>query len=152
MPTNRIDCLFLDLHVPAAAIKDPSLKLPVISWFYGGAYIFGAKDQFSDAIPFYGGTGLVQESRGNVIFVSSNYRVSTRTNASCVCMLKIYSLARTAFSLAVQWSVRVYPTQVFTTSALCCNGSKTTYISSAATRPKYRPGENPPAAGASCTI
>ncbi|CAL8578603.1 hypothetical protein XPA_004372 [Xanthoria parietina] len=69
------DCLFLDLHVPAAAIKDPSLKLPVISWFYGGAYIFGAKDQFSDAIPFYGGTGLVQESRGNVIFVSSNYRL-----------------------------------------------------------------------------
>ncbi|KAL8645980.1 MAG: hypothetical protein Q9226_007059 [Calogaya cf. arnoldii] len=69
------DCLFLDLRVPAAAIKDPSLKLPVISWFYGGAYIFGGKDQFSDAIPFYGGTGLVQQSGGNVIFVSSNYRL-----------------------------------------------------------------------------
>ncbi|KAL8850387.1 MAG: hypothetical protein Q9221_004707 [Calogaya cf. arnoldii] len=69
------DCLFLDLRIPAAAIKDPSLKLPVISWFYGGAYIFGGKDQFSDAIPFYGGTGLVQQSGGNVIYVSSNYRL-----------------------------------------------------------------------------
>ncbi|KAL8941353.1 MAG: hypothetical protein Q9216_002292 [Gyalolechia sp. 2 TL-2023] len=69
------DCLFLDLHVPAAAIKDPSLKLPVISWFYGGAYIFGAKDQFSDAVPFYDGVGLLQQSGGNVIFVSSNYRL-----------------------------------------------------------------------------
>ncbi|KAI4246096.1 MAG: hypothetical protein L6R42_009998, partial [Xanthoria sp. 1 TBL-2021] len=38
-------------------------------------YIFGAKDQFSDAIPFYGGTGLVQQSGGNAIFVSSNYRL-----------------------------------------------------------------------------
>ena len=55
MPTDWIDCLFLDIRVPAAAIKDPSLKLPVVSWFYGGAYIFGAKDQFSDEIPFYGG-------------------------------------------------------------------------------------------------
>ena len=73
-----IDCLFLDLRIPAAAIKDPSLKLPVISWFYGGAYIFGVKDLFSDAIPFYGGTGLVQQSGGNVIYVSSNYRVSVR--------------------------------------------------------------------------
>ncbi|KAL8899741.1 MAG: hypothetical protein Q9207_006038 [Kuettlingeria erythrocarpa] len=69
------DCLFLDLHVPAAAIKDPSMKLPVVSWFYGGAYIFGAKDQFSDAIPFYDGVGLLQQSGGNVIYVSSNYRL-----------------------------------------------------------------------------
>lgn len=51
------------------------MKLPVISWFYGGAYIFGAKDQFGDVLPFYDGTGLIQQSGGNVIFVSSNYRV-----------------------------------------------------------------------------
>ena len=70
------DCLFLDLHVPAKAINNPSLKLPVISWFYGGAYIFGAKDQFGPALPFYDGVGLIQQSGGNVIFVSSNYRVS----------------------------------------------------------------------------
>ncbi|KAL8746200.1 MAG: hypothetical protein Q9190_001754 [Brigantiaea leucoxantha] len=57
------------------AISNPSLKLPVISWFYGGAYIFGSKDQFEPVLPFYAGTGLLQESDGNVIFVSSNYRL-----------------------------------------------------------------------------
>ena len=66
------DCLFLDLYVPGKAISNPSLKLPVISWFYGGAYIFGSKDQFEPVLPFYAGRGLVQQSDGNVIFVSSN--------------------------------------------------------------------------------
>ena len=78
MPTgakSNIDCLFLDIYVPAAAVENPSLRLPVISWFYGGAYIFGGKDQFGDILPFYDGTGLIQESGGNVIFVASNYRV-----------------------------------------------------------------------------
>ncbi|KAL8763143.1 MAG: hypothetical protein Q9184_000988 [Pyrenodesmia sp. 2 TL-2023] len=69
------DCLFLDIYVPAKAIDNPSLRLPVISWFYGGAYIFGGKDQFEPVLPFYDGTGLVQQSEGNVIFVASNYRV-----------------------------------------------------------------------------
>ena len=73
------DCLFLDIRVPGKAIKDPSLKLPVISWYHGGAYIFGAKDQFGDAVPFYDGVGLIQQSGGNVIFVSSNYRVRSPT-------------------------------------------------------------------------
>ena len=70
------DCLFLDLYVPGKAIRNPSLKLPVISWYYGGAYIFGGKDQFEPLLPFYQGTGLLQEADGNVIFVASNYRVS----------------------------------------------------------------------------
>jgi carboxylesterase type B len=39
------DCLFLDLTVPMAAIKDPSKKLPVVDWVYGGAYIVGSKEQ-----------------------------------------------------------------------------------------------------------
>ncbi|KAL8717750.1 MAG: hypothetical protein Q9225_005036 [Loekoesia sp. 1 TL-2023] len=69
------DCLFLDLYVPAKAINNPSLRLPVISWYYGGAYIFGGKDQFDPLLPFYDGTGLLQQSGGNVIFVASNYRV-----------------------------------------------------------------------------
>ena len=70
-----IDCLFLDIYVPAAAVKNPSLRLPVISWIYGGAYIYGGKDMYGDVLPFYDGTGLIQESGGNVIFVASNYRV-----------------------------------------------------------------------------
>jgi len=72
---TNIDCLFLDIYVPAKAIKNPSLKLPVISWFFGGAYVFGAKDQFGSLLPFYNGNGVIQESGGNVIFVTSNYRV-----------------------------------------------------------------------------
>ncbi|KAI4217815.1 MAG: hypothetical protein LQ349_009005 [Xanthoria aureola] len=69
------DCLFLDIYVPKKAIEDPSLKLPVISWFYGGAYIFGAKDQAEPILPFYDGTGLLQASGSNTIFVASNYRM-----------------------------------------------------------------------------
>ena len=73
--SKSVDCLFLDLYVPAAAVKNPSLKLPVVSWFYGGAYIFGGKDSYGDVVPFYDGTGVIQQSAGNVIFVTSNYRV-----------------------------------------------------------------------------
>lgn len=72
---NIPDCLFLDVYVPAKAIQDPSLKLPVIYWIYGGAYTFGAKDQFEPVLPFYDGTGPIQQSQGNVIFFTSNYRV-----------------------------------------------------------------------------
>jgi len=82
--TNRYqDCLFLDIYVPAAAIENPSLKLPVISWFYGGAYVFGGKDSLGNAVPFYDGTGLIQESGGNVIFIASNYRVRKFIYLSC---------------------------------------------------------------------
>ena len=81
MPTaakGDIDCLFLDIYVPAAAVKNPSLRLPVISWFYGGGYTNGGKDEYGDVLPFYDGTGLIQESGGNVIFVASNYRVCSQ--------------------------------------------------------------------------
>ena len=71
------DCLFLDVYVPAAAVKNPSLKLPVVSWIFGGAFIFGGKDSYGDLVPFYDGTGLIQQSDGNVIFVASNYRVDS---------------------------------------------------------------------------
>ena len=73
---ETVDCLFLDIYVPAAAVENPSVKLPVVSWFYGGAYIFGGKDSYGDIVPFYDGTGLLQESGGKVIFVASNYRVN----------------------------------------------------------------------------
>ena len=73
---ESVDCLFLDLYVPAAAVENPSMKLPVVSWFYGGAYIFGGKDSYGDILPLYDGTGVLQESGGNIIFVASNYRVT----------------------------------------------------------------------------
>lgn len=34
-PTSE-DCLFLDLYVPAKALKG-EVKLPIINWIYGGA-------------------------------------------------------------------------------------------------------------------
>ena len=74
---ENVDCLFLDIYVPAAAVENPSLKLPVVSWFYGGDYTFGGKDQFGDILPFYSGTGLLQESGGSIIFIASNYRVES---------------------------------------------------------------------------
>ena len=74
---ENVDCLFLDIYVPAAAVEDPSLKLPVVSWFYGGDFTFGGKDQFGDILPFYSGTGVLQESGGSIIFVASNYRVGS---------------------------------------------------------------------------
>lgn len=48
----------------------------MISWIYGGAYISGGKDIFTPVLPIYDGTGLIEVSNGNVIFVTSNYRVS----------------------------------------------------------------------------
>lgn len=76
-----IDCLFLDIYVPAAAVKNASLRLPIISWIYGGAYVNGGKDEYGDVLPFYDGTGLIQESGGHVIFVASNYRVWSQSSA-----------------------------------------------------------------------
>ncbi|KAK0640224.1 Secreted lipase [Lasiodiplodia hormozganensis] len=71
------DCLFLDLFVPGDAVRDPDThSLPVIVWIYGGAYVFGSKDAL-DLIGFYSGTGLIQQSGGNVIYVAGNYRLGT---------------------------------------------------------------------------
>lgn len=71
------DCLFLDIFVPGSAVRNPTTsKLPVIHWFYGGAYIFGSKDMLEGAtLPFYDGTGMIKQSGNNVIYVASNYRL-----------------------------------------------------------------------------
>ncbi|KAI0169237.1 alpha/beta-hydrolase [Hypoxylon sp. FL1284] len=69
------DCLFLDVSVPGEALKDPSQKLPVLVFIYGGAYVFGSKDSLEPELPFYDGTGLVAQSDNNMIYVAMNYRV-----------------------------------------------------------------------------
>jgi carboxylesterase type B len=64
------DCLFLDLTVPAKAIRSPGEhKLPVMMWYYGGAYIVGSKEQRGNA------EAMVKASGGNIIWVASNYRL-----------------------------------------------------------------------------
>ncbi|KAF4909684.1 Secreted lipase [Colletotrichum fructicola] len=69
------DCLFLDIFVPAAAVSSQK-KVPVIVWFYGGAYVFGSKTQYNPAeFNFYGGSGIVSPAVSNspVIYVAPNY-------------------------------------------------------------------------------
>ena len=93
------DCLFLDLYVPAKAIEDPSLRLPVISWFHGGAFTFGGKDQLEPVLPLYDGTGLLQQSGGNVIFVASNYRVSRIRRRTNLFAYYSISVSRSCFEM-----------------------------------------------------
>ena len=119
-----IDCLFLDIYVPAAAVENPSLRLPVISWFYGGAYIFGGKDQFGDILPFYDGTGLIQESGGNVIFVASNYRVCSLSSTIRLMAYNIISLAHMGSSPVQQWSSKGYQIRASMINEPLFSGSK----------------------------
>jgi carboxylesterase type B len=85
--------MFLDIYAPVSAfVHSPSdANLPVIVWFYGGAYISGSKDWGTfnmtapktpyepDApVPFYDGTAVVQTASSvgsGAIFVTGNYRL-----------------------------------------------------------------------------
>ncbi|KAJ2892035.1 Lipase 2 [Zalerion maritima] len=69
------DCLFLDVFVPAKAIKNRNLKLPVMVYVYGGGFVFGSKDSMQPDLPFYDGSGMIDQSGKNMIFVSINYRL-----------------------------------------------------------------------------
>jgi para-nitrobenzyl esterase len=63
-PKISEDCLNLNVWTPA---KSASAKLPVMVWFFGGAYTEGGGSQ-----PFSNGSNL---ARKGVIVVSMNYRV-----------------------------------------------------------------------------
>ena len=72
------DCLFLDLYVPGSAFEnnDNIANLPVIVWFFGGAFLFGSKNVAGTL--FYDGTGVLRAAAANedeVIYVAGNYRV-----------------------------------------------------------------------------
>ncbi|KAK4643571.1 hypothetical protein QC761_407080 [Podospora bellae-mahoneyi] len=69
------DCLFLDVYVPGKALKNPTIKLPVVVWIYGGGFLFGSKDTMTPDLPFYDGGGMIGQSNNNMIFVAINYRV-----------------------------------------------------------------------------
>ncbi|GAB1315730.1 Esterase and lipase [Madurella fahalii] len=69
------DCLFLDLFVPGKAIRNPSVKLPVVVWIYGGGYVFGSKDTMTPQLPFYDGSGMIGQANNGMIFVAINYRL-----------------------------------------------------------------------------
>lgn len=59
------DCLTLNVVAPASPADTPR---PVMVWFYGGAFVVGAA-----SAPTYRGYELV--ARGDVVFVSVNYRL-----------------------------------------------------------------------------
>lgn len=70
------DCLFLDVYVPGKGLRDPGCsKLPVLHWFYGGGFVLGGKNYVQPVMPFYDGSGYVQQSNNSIIFVASNYRL-----------------------------------------------------------------------------
>ncbi|KAH8887704.1 alpha/beta-hydrolase [Thozetella sp. PMI_491] len=69
------DCLFLDVYVPGKAIANPGLKLPVAVFIHGGGFVFGSKDALQPELPFYDGSGLINRSQNNMIFVAMNYRL-----------------------------------------------------------------------------
>jgi para-nitrobenzyl esterase len=59
------DCLYLDVYIPANATG----ALPVMIWFYGGAYVLGDKFEFG----FYEATNIVTAEPH--IHVAMNYRL-----------------------------------------------------------------------------
>jgi carboxylesterase type B len=61
--------------VPGKALKNPSLKLPVVVYLFGGGFVFGSKDSLQPELPYYDGSGMIGQSSGNMIFVSINYRL-----------------------------------------------------------------------------
>ncbi|KAK0641217.1 Alpha/Beta hydrolase protein [Cercophora newfieldiana] len=71
------DCLFLDVYVPGKAIRNSNLKLPVVVWIYGGAYLFGSKDTLQPHLPFYDGSGIMGKANNDMIFVAMNYRLGS---------------------------------------------------------------------------
>ncbi|KXJ87352.1 Alpha/Beta hydrolase protein, partial [Microdochium bolleyi] len=68
------DCLFLDLYVPKAALDggSKSKPLPVVCFWYGGAFAFGSKNQLG---PLYTGRSVITASKYSTIFVAGNYRL-----------------------------------------------------------------------------
>ena len=74
--THTEDCLFLDIYAPLSVVNG-NQKVPVVVWIYGGAFLFGSKDEFDlSKLPFYSGQGVLEEAaKGSAVFVAGNYRV-----------------------------------------------------------------------------
>ena len=59
-----------------ASVLNGNAQVPVVVWFYGGAYLFGSKDEFNiTQVPLYSGQGVLQATPDPLIFVAGNYRV-----------------------------------------------------------------------------
>ncbi|KAH6909222.1 Alpha/Beta hydrolase protein [Coprinopsis sp. MPI-PUGE-AT-0042] len=69
------DCLFLNVYTPSAQLQ-PDMKLPVVVWIHGGAYLLGSASGsgFGPGGP-YEGTELIKRAGGNAIVVVIQYRL-----------------------------------------------------------------------------
>ncbi|OTA77502.1 hypothetical protein M434DRAFT_38634 [Hypoxylon sp. CO27-5] len=69
------DCLFLDIYAPRAAFEPGAKPMPVVVWFYGGAFAFGSKNPTPQTAPLYSGRALLRATSYKVIFIAGNYRI-----------------------------------------------------------------------------
>jgi carboxylesterase type B len=59
-------------------MSSPVSTVPVVVWYYDGAYLYGSKNGLGPDIPFYNGTGMLQAAsaaKSKLIFVTGNYRL-----------------------------------------------------------------------------
>ncbi|KOS18396.1 Lipase 1 [Escovopsis weberi] len=66
------DCLLLDIYAPVDAFKPGAKPLPVIVWFFGGAFAYGSKN-FGG--PLCSGQSILKAPGYKAIFIVGNYRV-----------------------------------------------------------------------------
>ena len=82
-PNQTEDCLFLDIYLPTSLFANgttPSASVPVVVWFYGGAFVEGSKEGPDPNNPLYTDVGAVNAAKAlgeDVVFVAGNYRVGT---------------------------------------------------------------------------
>lgn len=73
------DCLFLDIYVPASVLENKLIaSVPVIAWFYDGAYVSRSKLGSSPNNALYSGAGPINAAKRfgrDVIFVAGNHRL-----------------------------------------------------------------------------
>jgi len=70
--TDGDDCLFLDVATPLEVVENETY--PVLVWFYGGGYVYGAKDwDVYNPAGFY--RRALEAGDNKFIYVAINYRV-----------------------------------------------------------------------------
>ena len=65
-----------DIYVPTSVFSEID-PVPVVVWFYGGAYLVGSKHELDiTQVPLYSGQGILDVTPKPLIFIVGNYRLS----------------------------------------------------------------------------
>lgn len=51
-------------------VRDPTLRLPVVNWLWGGWYLQGGKDNQYPGTPNFNGSAVVANSNNSLIYVA----------------------------------------------------------------------------------